>query len=698
MASGNNPRVPLLICVLLTLAILAIYWPVSSFDFVNYDDPIYAAGNPHVQSGITAGSLAWGFKNIEAEFWQPLTWWSHMLDCQLYGTRAGGHHVTNLLLHIANTLVLFFALNLLTSMPWRSGFVAALFALHPLHVESVAWISERKDVLSTFFGLLTLLAYAAYRQTRSPELVLKEAQAGAASGVEKRRFLYYGLGLLCFVLSLMSKPTFVTLPFLLLLLDYWPLNRLSLADFGSFLKTGTAPLVEKIPFFAVTATGALSAYWIQASRHNLGGLEQYPMSLRFGNAVMSYFRYVRKMFWPIDLAVFYPYPDECPAAYVAGAGALLAIITLLAILYAKRLPYFPVGWFWYLGTLVPMIGLVQVAHHAMADRYTYVPLIGCFIVLVWGIADLALKIKVTERALALAGALCLLAIAWVGARQVAYWRNSESLFVHAIAVTENNYVAHDNLGAALDQQGRFDDALAQFQEAFRIERARKVNPDLSSIRFDLGTALFRKDRYEEAKTHLRRALEIQPNLARVHHNLACVLALQGNLDEAISEYQAALQIDPQYQEARACLNAIMAQRQQAQMAMAHYNSGLEFLKQQRAAEGLKEYREALKLRPDWPEVMNAIASQLATNPNSEARNGLEAVSLAEGACRLTSSTNLEMMATLAAAYAEAGRFDDASSLQERVCKLAATQGQTNCAAQGAQRLESYRSKQAYHQP
>lgn len=696
MANANQPRTSLLICGLLTLITLAVYWPVSSFDFVNYDDPIYAAGNPHVQAGLTADAIAWGFTNIEAEFWQPLTWWSHMLDCQLYGPRAGGHHVTNLLLHIANTLVLFFAIRALTGSSWRSGFVAALFAIHPLHVESVAWVSERKDVLSTFFGLLSLLAYAAYAETRRHKDDLLPTQTPRPAGSNPS--LLYGLALLAFGLSLMSKPTLVTLPFLLLLLDYWPLGRLSIGSPMTFAKSGLALLREKIPFFALTLAVCVSAYWIQASRHNLGGLSQYPLSLRLANAVMSYFRYLRKMVWPSDLAVFYPYPDNWPAAQVAAAGGLLALITLLALLYLKRRPYLAVGWFWFLGTLVPMIGLVQVSQHAMADRYSYIPLIGCFIALVWGIAELAAKLEAGERATALAGALCALAIAWVAARQVSYWRNSEALFVHALAVTENNYVAHDNLGAALDPQTRGDEALAHFQEAFRIECARRSNPDLSCIRFDLGTALLRKERYGEATVHLRRAVEIQPNLARFHHNLACVLALQGNLDEAIPQYQDALRIDPQFQEARSCLDAILAQRQQNQAAMAHYNSAAQLLKQQRAQEAMKEYRAALSLRPEWPEAMNDMAWLLATSPNPEVRNGAEAVSLAENACRLTGSTNLSMMATLAAAYAEAGRFEEALSTQERVCQLAAAHTQTNSTKPFQQQLELYRSRRAYRQP
>jgi tetratricopeptide (TPR) repeat protein len=559
IAPSEKLRQPLLVCALLVLATLAVYWPVLAFDFLNYDDPIYTAGNPHVVQGITGTSLLWGLTNVEAEFWQPLTWWSHMLDCEIYGTRAGAHHVTNLLLHLANTLLLFAALRKMSGACWRSGFVAALFAIHPLHVESVAWISERKDVLSTLFVMLALLAYGYYAKggTRGEnnEQATRNGLGPAA---------YYGLSVLAFALSLAAKPTLVTLPFLLVLLDYWPLKRISFEAGTAFAETTTRLLLEKLPFLALTIASASSSYWIQASRHNLGDVAQYPWSLRLANVAVSYFRYVRRMFWPSDLAVFYPYPDDWPAAYVAVAGAVLALITVLAVVSLRRLPYFAVGWFWFLGTLVPMIGLVQVGHHAMADRYTYFPMIGCFIVLVWGAAEVAAKLAPDLRLSAIAGAACVLLSAGVAARQVNYWRNSETLFRHALDVTDGNYVAHDNLGAALDQQGKYDEALDHFQEAFKIECARKTNPDLSSIRFDLGSALVRKEKYDEAKVHLAKAIEIQPNIARFHHNLACVLALQGQLDGAIAQFQETLRIDPHYPRSRELLTALLAQREQSQ--------------------------------------------------------------------------------------------------------------------------------------
>ena len=360
-----------------------------------------------------------------------------------------------------------------------------------MHVESVAWISERKDVLSTrssrcypFWpmhvtrrrGGWLQQALAMVKRNRNPRPTLRIRQALLHPGIARVHPEPHG----------QTNAGDVPL-FLLLLLDYWPLKRLAISAQTSFVKTGVALLREKIPFLTLTAASAASAYWIQASRHNLGGLAQFPLSLRAANAVMSYFLYVRKMFWPTDLAAFYPYPDELPITPVAAAGAILALITLLAVLSIRRLPYLAVGWFWFLGTLVPMIGLVQVSHHAMADRYTYVPMIGCFIAIVWGIAE---KLAADMRLAAIAGAVCLLGVGWVGARQVGYWRNSETLFRHAIEVTKNNYVAHDNLGAALDQKGQYDEALANFEEAFRIECALKSNPDLSAIRFTTSARPF----------------------------------------------------------------------------------------------------------------------------------------------------------------------------------------------------------------
>lgn len=372
----------------------------------------------------------------------------------------------------------------------------------------------------------------------------------------------YFLSLLLFALSLMSKPTLVTLPFLLLLLDFWPLRRMELKTQDSRVRTMLPLLREKVPFLVLTGAASVSAYWIQASRHNLGGVEQYPLPLRLTNALMSYLRYLGKTFWPNDLAMFYPYPDAWPLAQVAGAGLLLAVLSFLAVRLLWRRPYFAIGWFWYLGTLVPVIGLVQISHHAMADRYSYVPLIGLFVMIAWGVPDLLAGVRGGRVLLAVGATALVVLCAAAGRRQVTYWENSITLNQHALAVTANNFMAYENLGAAYDGQGRFDEALVQFELAFRAECARRFNPDLTPIRYDLGTALARKGRLAEAKSHLLRALEMQPNIARIHHNLGSVLALEGKLDEAIAHYEQALRLKPDYAEARRDLASVLAHRQQ----------------------------------------------------------------------------------------------------------------------------------------
>ena len=372
----------------------------------------------------------------------------------------------------------------------------------------------------------------------------------------------YFLSLLLFALSLMCKPTLVTLPFLLLLLDYWPLQRLELKAHPANLKRLLPLLREKIPFLTLTVAASAAAYWIQASRHSLGSVAQYPLPLRLANVLMSYFRYLRKTVWPNDLAMFYPFPDAWPLAQVAGAGLLLAVLSLLAVRLSGRRPYLAVGWFWYLGTLVPVIGLVQVGHHAMADRYSYVPLIGLFVVIAWGVPDLLAKARMGQAPLTAGAAALVLLCAVVARHQVAYWENSIALNQHALAVTPNNFMAHENLGAAFAGQGRFDQALLQFELAYKTECAHRFNPDLAPIRYDLGTALARKGRLAEAKTHLLRALELQPNVARIHHNLGSVLVLEGKLDEAIAHYQEALRLKPDFPEARRDLATVLPQHQQ----------------------------------------------------------------------------------------------------------------------------------------
>ncbi len=705
----ENSSVQLFTVILLLLgATLITYWPVARFQFLNYDDPVYVTGNPYVQQGLTVASVRWAFQNIEAEFWQPTVWLSHMSDWQFYGARAGGHHVTSLLIHLVNTMLLFILLKRMTGWLGRSAVVAGLFALHPLHVESVAWIAERKDVLSTLFGLLTLHAYAKYAQVKrsvardETRAVVKKKSGNARSEQWLARgpqlaTIYYATGLLGFALSLMSKPLLVTLPFLLLLLDYWPLTRYEPVAENRKFRILLHLCLEKIPYFIMAFASCVATYWIQSHRHNVSGAEQYPLGLRLANAVMSYFAYVRKLFWPSDLAMFYPYPDAWPMGPVIGAGILLLALSALALVQWRR-PYVLVGWFWFLGTLIPMIGLVQVSHHAMADRYTYFPLIGLFIILVWGAADLLTALRV-GRFVPYVGATAALALcALLAHRQVAHWESSLTLNTHALGLNDNNYIAHANLGAALADERKFDEALLHFQKAFAIESRLRFNPDLPSIRFGLGTALALNGRLDDAKVQFMRLLDVQPDSPKLHHNFATLLMMQGNLNDAISHYERAILLDPNYEEARVNLASALQQRERWSLASEHLQSAERLVRDQRPREAVQEFHAALELRPDWPELMNNVAWLLATEPATDVRNGTEAVALAERACQLTGRTNFLMLSTLAAAYAETGNFTAAATAQQEVCQLARERGQTNQLESFLERLDLYRSGHAFHRP
>jgi protein O-mannosyl-transferase len=607
-------RSPACLSVLLALATLAVYWPVTRFDFINFDDHTYVSQNPHVLPGLSWRGVVWAFQVGYSANWHPLTWLSHMLDVQLFGVRPGLHHLVNLLFHGANAILLFLLLHSMTRALWRSAIVAALFALHPLHVESVAWVAERKDVLSTFFGLLAIWAYAAYVKAESKTQSAESRNPQPTSGSQTSS-IFYLLSLALFACSLMSKPMLVTLPFLLLLLDYWPLRRMQKeecrkknAEAGAsslILHPSSFILLEKLPFLALSAASSVVTFLAQKAGHALFSVEAIPMGLRVSNALVSYVRYIGKMVWPGHLALLYPYPGSWPVARVLFAALGLAAASFLALRWMRIRPYFTVGWFWFLGALVPVIGLVQVGSQALADRYTYIPLVGLFVSVVWIVAELSNRWPHRSTIVPCFVILVLLVCATVSRLQVAYWQDSITVFERALAVTTDNPVAHQNLGAALSKQGRL----------------------------------------EEAKRHLTAAIQLNPHVPETQYELGHVLLRENRTREAIEQYQL-----------------------------------------------------ALSLRPNWPEVLNNLAWLLATHPSAEFRNGTEAVRLAERTTQLTQATNLWMVSTLAAAYAEAGRFPEAVSAQERVCGLAAAQGLSAQAESFQRRLDLYRSGHAYHRP
>ena len=468
-ASAPGParsRFPVwLLAALLVLVTIALYWPATGYDFVSYDDPDFVTENPHVQGGLTWEGVKWAFRNTQqAAYWAPLTWLTHMLACQFFGLGAEGHHLINVLLHAVNTGLVFLVFRRMTGAMWRSLILAALFGLHPLRVESVAWITERKDVLSTLFWMLTLLAYSHY------------VEAGDARILKRR--LWYAATLLLFAGGLLSKPMVVTLPCVLLLLDYWPLER---------FKPGRAGLLvmEKIPFFALAAAASVLTIVVQEQGGVLEASEYLPLGARGGNALISYWRYLGKIFWPRNLAVFYPHPGQWPLERVLLAGGL--ILGLSGLLFMKRrgYPFLLMGWLWFVGTLVPAIGLIQSGSQAMADRFTYVPSLGVLIFAIWGADELAQRWRWPGVALAVAGSAAIILCLVLTQQQLGHWQDSEALFRHALEVTENNEIAHVSLGIELVRQGKIEEAISQYQEAIRLK------PDYALAHNNLGFALLR---------------------------------------------------------------------------------------------------------------------------------------------------------------------------------------------------------------
>ncbi|MBC8433409.1 MAG: tetratricopeptide repeat protein [Desulfobacterales bacterium] len=537
---GNRNRLKLqcAVCLLLALVTIAAYWQLSACDFVGFDDYVQLVDNPYLHEGITGKTIAWAFSFESATYWHPLTWLSHMLGFQIFGFKPGMQHLINLFFHIANTLLLFVVLKRMTGALWESAFVAGLFALHPLNVESVAWVTERKNVLSTFFWMLTMLAYVRYT-----------ARPG---------FLRYLAVFAALALGLMAKPMLVTIPFVLLLLDYWPLERFRLSrhagnvspETGTFDNSdnqswpGSRLVLEKIPLLVLSAVSiSLSALSVQnLDTTILTG--SVPMKLKIANVPVSYVIYIKKMLWPSGLAVLYPYPETVPLWQAVGAGLLLAGVTILVLRKIKLKPYLSVGWLWFIGTLVPVIGLVQVGlWPAMADRFAYVPVIGLFILIAWGISDILSKQRYRRIMLGIltAGILSALMICtWL---QSAYWKSSLDLFERAVQVTANNWLAHNNLGTAKFNKGQIDEAIGHYKTALSIK------PDYITPHYNLGNLFLNQGKIKQAAFHLEEALKIKPEHAYAHYSYGNLLVKQGRLEEAASHFLEAIKRDPEYAEA-----------------------------------------------------------------------------------------------------------------------------------------------------
>lgn len=653
-----------LICIFLVLTTLVVYWPVRNFEFINIDDFSYVTENHHTQRGISWENFQWAFQARYAGNWHPLTTLSHMLDCQLFGLNAGAHHLTNLWFHLANTLLLFVLLKRMTGAVWKSAIVAAFFALHPLHVESVAWVSERKDVLSGFFFLLTLWAYVRYVQ--SPKSKVQSFSADAARRIS--RSMFYILALIFFSLGLLSKPMLVTLPFVLLLLDFWPLERVSFSVFStrSFLKL----FLEKLPFFALAAASSVVTFFVQRSGGAVVALENYPLIPRFTNALVSYIRYLGKTFYPKSLAVFYPYEGGWAAWQPIAAITLLAIISFAAVWFARRMPWLFVGWFWFLGMLVPVIGLVQVGSQSMADRYTYLPHIGLFMSVVWFFSDW-LKGRARLAAAIVTGLLLTVCVV-VSSVQVRHWRNTKTLLKHAVAVTTGNAPAHYYLGYVFDSLGATDEALAQYVQAVRIA------PDFVDAYCNLGNIYWRQNKLDEASAAYFKALQSNPNFAPAHYGLAELFVKQAKIEEAKNHYAAALRARPDFAEAHYQIAVLLAEGKESEEAIRHF-------------------KETIQLKPDWLEPLNNLAWILATNPDARLRDGKLAVELAQRACELSKNKNPGVLDTLAAAYAETQRFADAANAAERALTLTSAANLTQFTTEIQERLKLYQSGQPFRQ-
>jgi len=584
-----------MICVALVVATGAFYWQVQGFDFVNYDDQAYVEDNEIVRKGLTREGFVWAFTTDKTGYWHPLTWLSLMLDCELARSVTRTCHTTNVLIHIVNTLLLFWVLRRMTSALWCSAFVAALFALHPLHVESVAWVSERKDVLSTFFLFLTILFYVRY--------------------VERPGFFRYVTVALCFAIGLLAKPMLVTLPCVLLLLDYWPLGRLQPGKLviggeeGKNTRKAAGRLViEKAPLFVLTVILCAVTYLLQKSGQVVADLE---FGVRLSNAIASYGRYIGMMFWPSGLTVIYLHPERIEVWPLVVSSIVLVCVSAAVVLQARRRPYLAMGWLWYIGMLVPVIGLVQVGGQAMADRYTYVPLTGLFIMLAWGAADVTKGVRYRKITLGAVGVSIILVLSVCTAFQLRHWRNSITLFEHTAKVTKDNYIAYDNLGCALAQQGRLDEAVENFTKALRIKR------DFEGAHNNLGCALLQQGNFTVAVTHFEDALRINPNFpnfAGAHMNMADALFQLRIYDQAVEHYEAALlfgcdSVNIHYNLATSLSHqgrydeAILQYRkflqQRPDSFMAHSNLGAILLARGDGNEAIKHFQEALRLNWDY---------------------------------------------------------------------------------------------------
>jgi tetratricopeptide (TPR) repeat protein/cbb3-type cytochrome oxidase subunit 3 len=657
----HGPAGVFLICLLFFGLTAWAFAPAVKTNFQLFDENGELLLNAHMNSGLGWHNLRWALFSLEYANWYPLTWISHMIDFKLFGPNPWGHHLTNVLIHAANGVLLFLALKRMTGALWRSLIVAGLFALHPLRVESVAWISERKDVLSAFFGLLALWTYARF------------AEASKMPG--SRPKLFYGLTLLFFAFGLMSKSMLVTFPFLLLLLDFWPLER--------WRQNGKWRLVmEKVPFFLLIVPVSIAVYFAQKE----GGqfLLRLPLSFRLETALMGYARYLGKMFWPANFSVLYPYPDHWPVSQLLCAAALILGMSIVAFLLRRQRPYLLVGWLWYLGTLVPVIGLIPLGAQSMSNRYTYLPMIGIALLLVWAVDDLS---KPWRRRTVLMAAVVALILGVCISRtrgEIGYWKNGSTLWSRAVAVTKNNFLAHYCLGLVLSHTYP-DEALAEYQKSV------DAYPDYADAQRELGLLLSNGSHFSNAIVHLERAIQLDPQNSWTYHGLGITLFEMGRAGDAVPPLLKAVEIDPQNTPYIDDLAQILFfsghQTETVSSCLATARSD---------PAGFARLLDAVQFDTNHVDLINNLALCFATNPDPKLCNGKYAVRLATRACEMTGFRTNYFIATLAAAYAEDSRFDEAVSSAQLACSLASAAGQPELLKKYQAFVELFRSHQPYH--
>jgi tetratricopeptide (TPR) repeat protein len=699
-AGHREKWIKLFIYIGLVAGTFAAYEPVRKNGFVNYDDDTYITKNSGVSGGITRDSVILAFKQYHFYMWHPLTTLSHMLDCQLFGLNPLGHHLISLLFHIANAMLLFWILINLTGAIWASAFVAAVFALHPVQVDAVVWAAERKTVLSGFFWFLTIAAYIRY--TKKP-----------GTGRYILLFFIYGL-------CIMTKPVVVTLPFVLLLLDYWPLGRVQYKQDTTIANSNMSTpkervgqktsagwlVIEKIPLFVLSGILSVMTVVAQQSGGVLAATGKISLDYRIANAFISYIKYIGKMIWPSRLAVYYPYDyANLTNTIIAACALVFILITVFSIYVCRRRRYVVVGWLWYVGTLVPVIGLIQAGSQSMANRYMYVPMLGLLIMIAWGIKDLTINRRNIRAVAGILTVVAIISMIILTRIQTGYWKNNFTLFEHTLKVTKNNGIAENNYGCAFLDARQFDEAVLHFNNALRI------NPANSEARNNLGKALVKLKRPVEAAACFTEILRRNGDSAEIHYRLAVALGMQEKYDEAIKHLTKVLDLEPDYPDAQNKMGFAMLATGKPKEAVGYFNKALRISKDQSdvyvnlgaAYMQLGEYElatrnftKAVELKSNNINALTNLAWVLATVGDVSAQDANKAIEFAERACKLTEHKKPEPLDTLAAAYAAAGKFPDAVATAEKALDAAKAGGQEDMAVEIQNRLELYRTGRSYH--